>query len=145
MKTPFWQSGVIIIIEYIPSEHELEKLRKSSISVEVKDVLFGTPLKFNNQIPITTKEQAKKYIEEKVERYKESIPYTGTVPVMVDKYISKAMNILLATGFTYANLYANTHTFLTEPHIASALAFNRLNHIDAVPDDIDVRYGLTYT
>lgn len=132
------------MIKYIQSEDELEKLWRSSISKEVKDVLFGMPLKFNNQIPITTKEQAKKYIEEKAERYKKSIPYTGSVPVIVDTYISKAMNILLATGFTYANLYANTHTFLTEPHIASALAFNRLNHIDAVPDDIDVRYGLTY-
>lgn len=35
--------------------------------------------------------------------------------------------------------------FFVDPHIASVLAFNRLNHIGAVPDDIDVRYGLTYT
>lgn len=133
------------MLEYFPSEHELEKLRRSSITKEVKDVLDSEPLKIDNPIPIATREQAEKYINEKVNRYKEYLPYTGNVIAVVDKYISTAMNVLLASGFTYVNLYANTHTFLTEPHIAAALAFNRLNNIGPVPDDIDIRYGLTYT
>ena len=42
------------------------------------------------------------------------------------------------------NLYAKDFVFLTEPHVASALAFNELNHIVDIPDDIDLTFGLTY-
>ena len=43
------------MLEYFPSEHELEKLRRSSITKEVKDVLDSEPLKIDNPIPIATR------------------------------------------------------------------------------------------
>ena len=91
-------------------------------------------------MPITTEKQARDYLSQKIGRYGDG----KKIDVEVDKYIAKAMNQLLATGFTYANLYAKDFEFLTEPHVAAALAYNELNRIDNIPDDIDLEYGLTY-
>lgn len=131
-------------MRYVPNDRELEKLKHSNISAEVSEVLSGTPLNLMDPIPIKTEEQARKYLTKKVEKYSDVLPYTGTTAVVVDKLIAQAMNALLATGFTYANLYARDHTFLTEPHVASALAFNALNGISQVPDAVDLEFGLTY-
>lgn len=129
---------------YKPSDRELEKLKRRNISAEMREMLSGIPRNLTDPIPIKTKEQARKYLNKKVEKYLEWLPYTGTTAVVVDKFIAKAMDTLLATGFTYANLYAMDTVFLTEPHVASALAFNALNGISEVPDSIDLEFGLTY-
>lgn len=129
---------------YIPTERELEKLKRSHISAEVREVLSSTPPSLIDTLPIKTEEQAREYLNQKVKEYLGQLRYTGTVATVVDKYIADAMNTLLATGFTYANLYARDHVFLTEPHVASALAFNALNGIEGVPDVIDLKFGLIY-
>ena len=97
-------------------------------------------LNVRETVPITTEKQARDYLSQKIGRYGGG----KKIDVEVDKYIAKAMNQLLATGFTYANLYAKDFEFLTEPHVAAALAYNELNRIDNIPDDIDLEYGLTY-
>lgn len=130
---------------YIPTERELEKLKRSHISAEVREVLSSTPPELIDTVPIETEEQAREYLNQKVKKYLGQLRYTGTVATVVDKYIADAMNTLLATGFTYANLYARDHVFLTEPHVASALAFNALNGIGGVPDEVDLAFGLVYT
>ena len=86
----------------------------------------------------------REYLLLKVSAYRNGLAYSGSVETIVDKYIAKAMNVLLASGFTYINLYAKDAVFLREPHIATALAFNELNRIADIPDAIDMQYGLTY-
>ena len=113
---------------YIPSERELRKLHCRQ-AIEVAD-----------PIPIKNEQQAREYLRLKVERYKEHFQWTKPT----DVYIAKAMNALLATGFTYLNLYTGGAVLLTEPHVASALAFNSLIGIDQVPDEIDRRFGVLY-
>lgn len=131
-------------MEYVPSTHELEALKHGRVSKEVREMLSGSPLNFKESVPIKTEEQAREYLLLKIGKYQGVLPYAGSEAVKVDKYIAKAMNTLLTTGFTYANLYAKSYTFLTEPHVASALAFNSLHHINPVPDEVDLQFGLTY-
>ena len=124
---------------YFPSARDIEKLQP-----ELKATLQSSPRTMREPVPIKSEEQARQYLLAKVRKYKESLQYKGSDRVIVDKYIAAAMNKLFAVGFTYVNLYAKDCVFLTEPHIASALAFNELNHIVDIPDDIDWAYGLTY-
>lgn len=124
---------------YFPSVREIEKLPP-----ELRAILRSSAKRMLEPVPIKNEKQARLYLHEKVERYREVLKYKGSSIVIVDKYIADAMNKLLATGFTYINLYAKDSIFLTEPHVASALAFNYLNHIEGVPDGIDLAYGLTY-
>lgn len=124
---------------YFPSAREIEKLQP-----ELKATLQSSPRTMREPVPIKSEEQARQYLLAKVRKYKESLQYKGSDRVIVDKYIAATMNKLLAVGFTYVNLYAKDCVFLTEPHIASALAFNYLNHIEDNPDSIDLSYGLTY-
>lgn len=120
---------------YHPSDREIQILPR-----EIKRMLSVPAPNVRNTVPITTEKQAMDYLSQKIGRYGDS----KKIAVEVDKYIAKAMNDLLATGFTYANLYAKDFEFLTEPHVAAALAYNELNCIDNIPDDIDLEYGLTY-
>lgn len=124
---------------YYPSAREIEKLQS-----KLKETLHTSERKMKEPLPIRTEQQAKQYLALKVSKYKDILPYNGSVEVIVDKYIAKAMNVLLASGFTYVNLYAKDAVFLREPHIATALAFNELNKITGIPDAIDMQYGLTY-
>lgn len=124
---------------YYPSAREIEKLQS-----KLKETLHTSERKMKEPLPIRTEQQAKQYLALKVSKYKDILPYNGSVEVIVDKYIAKAMNVLLASGFTYINLYAKDAVFLREPHIATALAFNELNRIADIPDAIDIQYGLTY-
>ena len=128
------------MLEYEPEAVELERLRQRKLPPKVRDVLFGTPLNLTEPVPIKTENQAREYINLKMEKY----GYQGKLEVAIDKYIANAMNDLLASGFTYFNLYARTHTFLREPHIAAALAFNTFNDLSNIPDEIDRKFGLTY-
>lgn len=124
---------------YLPSAREIEKLQP-----ELRAILRPSPGKMREPVPIKNEEQARQYLLTKVQKYRESLEYKGSDRVVVDKYIATAMNKLLAAGFTYVNLYAKDRIFLTEPHVASALAFNWLNHIEGIPDSIDLAFGLTY-
>ena len=114
---------------YHPSDREIQRLPR-----EIKRMLSVPALNVRETVPITTEKQARDYLSQKIGRYGDG----KKIDVEVDKYIAKAMN------FTYANLYAKDFEFLTEPHVAAALAYNELNRIDNIPDDIDLEYGLTY-
>ena len=120
---------------YYPNEREIQRLPH-----QLKEMLSDTPPSIKNPVPITTEKHAREYLTLKVEKYYGNHKVAATV----EKYIGNAMNTLLAAGFTYVNLYAKDFVFLTEPHVASALAFNELNHIVDIPDDIDLTFGLTY-
>lgn len=124
---------------YYPTDKEIERLQP-----ELKKMLSISPHVLKDPVPIKDEKQARQYLLLKVGKYKKSLRYTGSDAVIVDKYIANAMNELLAAGFTYANLYAKDYVFLTEPHVASALAFNTLNGICLVPDEVDVWFGMNY-
>lgn len=124
---------------YYPSAREIERLQP-----KLKEMLCASVGKMKEPLPIKTEQQAREYLLLKVSAYRNDLAYSGGVETIVDKYIAKAMNTLLASGFTYVNLYAKDTVFLREPHVASALAFNELNHIADVPDTIDLQYGLRY-
>lgn len=124
---------------YYPTNKEIERLQP-----ELKEMLSISPPILKDPVPIKNEKQARQYLLLKVGKYKKSLRYTGSDAVIVDKYIADAMNKLLAAGFTYVNLYAKDYVFLTEPHVASALAFNVLNGICAVPDEIDIWFGVNY-
>lgn len=124
---------------YYPSAREIERLQP-----KLKEMLCASVGKMKEPLPIKTEQQAREYLLLKVSAYRNGLAYSGSVETIVDKYIAKAMNVLLASGFTYINLYAKDAVFLREPHIATALAFNELNRIADIPDAIDIQYGLTY-
>ena len=126
-------------MSYLPTTKELARLLDRG-SPEVRSVLSGTPRRVSEPEPITDPSKARKYLYAKIEKYKGK----GRAERLLEKYVESAKVCLEGPNKTYANLYSRSHSFLENPTIAVALAYNMLEQIAPVPDEIDLKFGLTY-